>query len=171
MLLQPRSCGATPVLRSASCAGRSKEPNFLREHPVAELHADDISEPKRLSTAGGSCWMKMAVPTLAGIWLAVRTPTTRVSLNDPRGSAHPALSAVSWTGGFLDGVRIAFSDSMTCLVGGRGTGKSTVVASLRFVLGLQPIGDAAGRAHRRMIENVLGAGTVVTAEIRTETGL
>ena len=161
---------AEPVTEQQRQIIDNREPNFLREHPVAELHADDISEPTRLSTPGGSCWMKMAVPTLAGIRLAVRTPTTRVSLVDPRGTAHPALSAISWTGGFLDGVRIAFSDAMTCLVGGRGTGKSTVVESLRFGLGVQPIGDAAGRTNRRMVENVLDAGTVVTIEIETGTG-
>jgi len=143
------------------------EAEYSREHPVAVLHADDISDPQRLGTSGGSCWVKMAAPSLAGLQLAVRTPSTRISLSDPARADHPVIEAVAWEGGFLDGVRLRFSGSLTCLVGGRGTGKSTVVESLRFALGLVPIGEAATKGHRQLIATVLQPGTKVTVQLRS----
>ena len=41
---------------------------------------------------------------------------------------------MTWQGGFLDGCRLPLNENLNVLVGGGGTGKSTVVESLRDVL-------------------------------------
>ncbi len=143
------------------------ETEYARQHPVAVLHADDICDPTRLGTIGGSCWIKMASPKLAGIRLAARTPSTRTSLTDPARANHPAIEAIAWEGGFLDGTGLRFSRSLTCLVGGRGTGKSTAIESLRFALDLAPIGASARRGHQQMTTAVLQPGTKITVAIHS----
>lgn len=78
----------------------------------------------------------------------------------------PVVEAIAWEGGFLHDVGIRLSDSMTCLIGGRGSGKSTVVESLRFALGFTPIGMSAARGHEQMTARVLRAGTRVSIALR-----
>lgn len=134
---------------------------FDRTHPLAVIHADDISHPDTLNTEGGSTWFKMSTPTVESLKIAVRTPETRVALTDPQEDARPLLKEISWVGGFLDGVTIPLSSDLTALIGGRGTGKSTAIESLRYVLGLTPIGVAAKADHDAIVSGVLRAGTVV----------
>ena len=51
---------------------------------------------------------------------------------------------MAWeTEGFPPGCRIHFNENLNVLIGGRGSGKSTVIESLRYVLGLEPVGDDA----------------------------
>src|SRR6266700_4121366 len=48
------------------------------------------------------------------------------------------------------------------LTGGRGTGKSTIIESLRYVLALEPLGEEARKAHEGVLKHVLRSGTKVS---------
>ena len=148
----------------------NSEKEYQRKHLVAPLHADDICDPARLATEGGSCWVKMSMPSLAALDLATRTHETRVRLDDPTLSPHPVIETISWEGGFLDGVRMRLSNSLSCLVGGRGTGKSTIIESIRYALGIEPIGESARRDHGGLINQVLNAGTKISMLVRGAAG-
>ncbi|MGX9347777.1 TrlF family AAA-like ATPase [Microbacterium sp. KNMS] len=140
---------------------------YDRAHPLAAIYADDVTKPSALQSQGASCWFKVSRLSVDSLKLAVRTPETRVSLVDPATEARPTLKEISWTGGFLDGVTIPLSTDLTTLIGGRGTGKSTAIESLRFVLGLTPIGAEAKRDHDGIISGVLKSGTVVKLLVET----
>src|SRR3546814_17233226 len=98
--------------------------------------------------------------------LAIRTPTTRVSVTDPTGTSRALIRELSWTGGFLDEVAIPLSEELTAFIGGPGTGKSTAIESLRYALGLEPIGAAALVDHPAIVKDVLKTGTNRTEESR-----
>jgi ABC-type cobalamin/Fe3+-siderophores transport system ATPase subunit len=104
---------------------------------------------------------------LESLKLAARTPETRVSLDDPAGTPRTLLREISWTGGFLDGVTIPLAGDLTALIGGRGTGKSTVIESLRYVLDLAPLGGEAAKDHEAIVKNVLGSGAIVKVKVDT----
>ncbi|GAB3168163.1 AAA family ATPase [Myceligenerans halotolerans] len=140
---------------------------FDRKHPLAVIHADDVSHPDTLATEGATTWFKVSSPRVESFKLAVRTPETRVSLADPESVTRPLLKQISWVGGFLDGVTIPLSSDLTALIGGRGTGKSTAIESLRYVLDLVPIGADAKRDHEAIVSGVLRSGTVVKLEVET----
>ena len=140
---------------------------YDRAHPLAAIHADDVTKPSALQNEGASCWFKVSRLSVDSLKLAVRTPETRVSLEDPAIEARPALKEISWVGGFLDGVTIPLSTDLTTLIGGRGTGKSTAIESLRFVLGLTPIGAEARRDHDGIVSGVLKSGTIVKLLVET----
>lgn len=57
---------------------------------------------------------------------------------------YPRIETATFTGGFLDGVTIEFSPNLNCLIGGRGSGKSTALLAIRAALGaeLAPDDDA-----------------------------
>jgi DNA repair ATPase RecN len=103
---------------------------------------------------------------LGSLKLAVRTPGTRISLVDPSTAPRTVLGKISWEGGFLDGVALDLSDELTTLIGGRGTGKSTVIESIRFALDLEPLGPEAKKDYLSMVKNVLGPGATVVMTVR-----
>lgn len=142
---------------------------YNRTHPLAVIHADDVTRPEALHSLGASCWFKVSRLSVDSLKLAVRTPETRVSLEFPNMDGHASLKEISWVGGFMDGVTIPLSTELTALIGGRGTGKSTAVESLRFVLGLTPLGVQAKRDHDGIVDGVLGTGTVVKLLVEVTT--
>ncbi len=138
---------------------------YDRHHPLAVIYADDIMRPDQLKAVGATSWFKVSSSRVESLKLAVRTPQTRVSLTDPTGAPRILLRAISWTGGFLDGVSIPISSDLTALIGGPGTGKSTVIESLRYALGLTPIGKDATRDHKSFVDKVLRSGTIVKVDV------
>jgi DNA repair ATPase RecN len=138
---------------------------FAREHQLAFIHADDISHPDTLATPGGSTWVKLSECSLANLTMALRAPETRVRVENPLPRSGARLREISFEGGFLDEVVIPFSDELTTIIGGRGTGKSTIVESIRFALDIIPRGRLANQEHSRMMEHVLGIGSVVTVVV------
>ena len=140
---------------------------FERQHPLAVIHADDVMGPHDLAKAGGSSWFKVSSERLESLMLAVRTPTTRVSVRDPGGTPRVIIRELSWTGGFLDEVTIPLSDELSAFIGGPGTGKSTAIESLRYALGIEPIGAAALADHRAIVTDVLKTGTIVKLTVET----
>jgi predicted ATPase len=52
--------------------------------------------------------------------------------------SHHRLLSLEVAGGFLDGTRLEFSDGLNCIIGGRGTGKTTALEFIRYILGMMP---------------------------------
>ena len=76
-------------------------------------------------------------------------------------------------GGLLDGTRIAFDTGLNCIIGARGTGKTTLLEFVRWVLDELPRKDIAPGARKRvesLIEGNLQGGRV-ELEIETRDGL
>ena len=52
---------------------------------------------------------------------------------EPQSASFTAhrLKSISVLGGFLDGVRLELADGLNCLIGARGTGKTTALELVR----------------------------------------
>jgi ABC-type uncharacterized transport system ATPase subunit len=75
--------------------------------------------------------------------------------------------------GFLGGADLEFVDGLNCLIGGRGTGKTTALELLRYGLGLMPDPKVNAQRHRAidgLVKSNLGHGRL-TVELRTKTGM
>jgi len=83
--------------------------------------------------------MKMTSPNINGLRDALRWPKTRVRFpSDLKEPPSPRLLGMAISGGdqaFFEDVRIGFSENLNCIIGARGSGKSTVVEALRYVMG------------------------------------
>lgn len=154
--LSDAPCDLKPILEN-------KNPDYKRERPVAILNAQDVSSPEDLARPGASCWIKMSEPSVDGLRQAFLDPGSRIRLaTDPPMEEHTEFVAVAWQGGFLDGSAVHFGDNLNVLIGGRGAGKSTVIESLRYVLGLEPLGEEARKAHEGIVRQVLRSGTKIS---------
>jgi len=93
---------------------------------------------------------------------------SRIRLNSaPQPEPHSEFLGVAWEGGFLDGTKVHFNNNLNVLVGGRGTGKSTIIESLRYVLALDPLGEDARKAHESVVKQVLKPGTKISLLVRS----
>ena len=156
---------------------KNKNPDYRRAHPVGErlavavVNAKDVMTPEDLDKRTSTCWIKMSEATIEGLRQAFLDPESRIRLNPKEGEMeldeHAELVTLTWEGGFLDGMSIHLNPNLNVLVGGRGAGKSTVIESLRYVLGLDPVGEEAGKAHQGIVQQVLRSGTKISLRVRS----
>ena len=153
---------------------RNHNPDYVRKFApeedlaLAVVNASDVVSPDDLAEPSATCWVKMSAIGIEGLRQAFLDPRSRIRLHsDAEPDEHSELVAMSWQGGFLDGAAVHFNPNLNVLVGGRGTGKSTVVESLRCVLSLAPLGDEAGESHAGILKHVLGNGTKVSLVVRS----
>jgi energy-coupling factor transporter ATP-binding protein EcfA2 len=141
---------------------------YYRSRPVAVINASDVNGPEDLKKDGASCFIKMSNVSVEALRQAFLDPQSRIRLNsDQQPEPHAEFVAITWEGGFLDGTSVHFNGNLDVLVGGRGTGKSTMIESMRYVLGLDPLGEEARKAHEGVIRHVLRAGTKVSLLVRS----
>ncbi len=147
---------------------KNTDPAHRRDRPLAIVNASDVSNPEHLKKDSASCFLKMSQVSVEALRQAFLDPESRIRLHsDPTPEPHAQFQAMAWEGGFLDGTAVHFNPNLNVLIGGRGTGKSTVIESLRYVLDLDPIGEDARRAHTGMAQNVLRSGTKVSLRVRS----
>ncbi len=154
----------------------NKNPDYRRTHAaddglaVAVINAGDIVKPEDLDDRSATCCIKMSEVSIEGLRQAFLDPGSRIRLNPKEGKLEPEehaeLVALGWEGGFLDGAAVHFNPNLNVLVGGRGTGKSTVVESIRSVLALDAVGDEARKAHEGIVRHVLKNGTKISLLVR-----
>ena len=138
---------------------------------IAAVNAKDIVKPDDLEDRAATCWIKMSEVGIEGLRQAFLDPGSRIRLNPKDGKLeheeHAELLSLAWEGGFLDGAKVGFNANLNVLVGGRGTGKSTIVESIRAVLGLDAGGVEAQKAHDGIVRHVLRNGTKVSLHVRS----
>ena len=146
----------------------NKDAAHKRERRVAIINASDVNSPEDLAEPRSSCFIKMSALSVEGLRQAFLDPDSRIRLHsDPCPEPHAEFIAMAWEGGFLDGTRLHFNSNLNVLVGGRGTGKSTVIESLRYALAIDPIGEEANKAHQGVLKHVLKSGTKVSLLVRS----
>lgn len=139
---------------------------YKRDHPVAILYAADVSSPAALGRKTSWTWARMSSATVQGLRHAFLDPDSRIRLPENRKDQPTGhIRSVSWTGGFLDGVTLRLNPALNVVIGPRGVGKSTVLESIRFALGLTALGTEAQAAHEGFVREVLGSGAEVVLEV------
>jgi DNA repair ATPase RecN len=146
----------------------NKDVQHHRDRAVAIINAQDVNGPEELTLPGSTCFIKMSQISVEALRQAFLDPISRVRLNsDPQAEPHAEFISIAWEGGFLRDSAIHFNENLNVLVGGRGTGKSTTIESLRYVLGLEPLGDDARKAHQGVLREVLKNGTKISLLVRS----
>lgn len=152
---------------------QNRNRDYARKYPpepnqaLAVLNAKDIACPDDLDDPSATSSIKMSEISIEGLRQAFLDPGSRIRLNsDPIPEKHSELVEIAWQGGFLGGAAVRFNPNLNVLVGGRGAGKSTVVESLRYVLGLEPLGEEARSVHAGILKHVLRNGTKISLLVR-----
>jgi hypothetical protein len=96
----------------------------------------ECSDPHNYEDVGTRfTWLKMEVPDVEGIRLALLDPESRLRrmADGPPGRAYPRIQRIRIRRtDFFEDVEIPINPCLTTLIGGRGAGKSTVIEYLRY---------------------------------------
>ncbi len=116
----------------------NRNPDYKRIKPIAIINAKDVSKPEDLAIRSSSCLVKMTQPTFEALKKAFHDPESRIRLNhDLPEKPYSFIRSIAWEGaGFFEARTLAFSKNLNAVIGGRGTGKSTLIESIRFALDL-----------------------------------
>jgi ABC-type cobalamin/Fe3+-siderophores transport system ATPase subunit len=117
-------------------------------------HQSDINKPEQITH------IKMTAVGYKDLVQALKFPETRIRFpNEVPATPSPRILGMEIISadkkGFFKGITLAFSDNLSCLIGPRGSGKSTIIEALRYTLGLnqkleefeQAGAELASKAH------------------------
>lgn len=95
----------------------------------------------------------MTSPTLEALRLACRDPESRVRLShEVNPTYYSRIEKLVVRRGYLEDLELYLSPNLNAVVGGRGTGKSTLIEAIRYALQLTPASKDALRAHTGIID-------------------
>jgi ABC-type lipoprotein export system ATPase subunit len=80
------------------------------------------------------------------------------------------LRSIEIIGGFLDGEKFDLSDGLNCVIGARGTGKTTVLEFVRYAMDSVPDDPAAHKRIQSLVERNLHGGRIQLS-VETKDGL
>lgn len=123
------------------------------------------SDPKAIADIGkgDKCtYLKIGEYSYAAIKFALQDHSGRVSENIPN-DKHGFIESISFQGGKFDGQTIIFSRELNTLIGIRGSGKSSVLEAVRYVLGLTAQMDKEYKDS--LVKNVFGSGGKATLKV------
>ncbi len=114
---------------------RDEDPVYRRSQLPAYVLTSDARSFERIGEV--ATWIKMDYVGVEGLRQAFLDPESRIAYNDPsvlrRGGR---ILALAWEGDFLDGIRFPLNEELNCLIGGKGTGKSSVIETIRYAFDL-----------------------------------
>lgn len=70
------------------------------------------------------------------------------------------IQSIAFSGGFFDGTKIELADGLNCLIGNRGTGKTTALEFVRYALDSFPEDSKLRRRVEALVAQNLGGGRV-----------
>lgn len=123
-------------------------PAYVMSSDAKSLKTDDQGQPVANSLGYRHTWLKMSKPSIEALRQAFLDPLSRIQLQGARPSdaqVHPRITKVSVRGAkFLEDQDVHFSEGFNCVIGGRGSGKSSLLEYVRFAVGPE---EQIGRAH------------------------
>lgn len=114
-------------------------PAYVMSSDAKSLKVDDQGQPVANSLGYRHTWLKMSKPSIEALRQAFLDPLSRIQLQGARPSdalVHPRITKVSVRGAkFLEDQDVHFSEGFNCVIGGRGSGKSSLLEYVRFATG------------------------------------
>jgi AAA domain-containing protein len=118
-------------------AGKNKEWGNKR---IACFQTSDNRHEDHRDLGISTTWIKWAVPTAEALRQACLAQESRVSQDEPRLPSVVIVGISVSNSVFLGPIDLNLNPQYTALIGGRGTGKSTILEYLRWALCDQPPG-------------------------------
>ena len=115
-------------------------------------------------------FLKLGAFSFQAVRLALLMKEQRVAETRPERGAR-FVRRISFTGGLLHGRTLTFSPDMTDLIGIRGSGKSSILECLRYVLDCRLTADAEDANYKEaLVGRTLGSGGKASVDLVTEDG-
>ncbi len=141
---------------------RDKVKDWLADWYPAEVEGSDGKDLDQVGQSSNHCYLKIGAFTFEAVKYALLDYENRVSAEPEKHEFSHIISA-AFEGGVLDGKTIHFSPGLNTLIGIRGSGKSSILEAVRYVLDI-PFGEKSLDTDykKNLIRHVLGSGGKVT---------
>ncbi|WP_038032669.1 TrlF family AAA-like ATPase [Thioalkalivibrio sp. ALE28] len=149
---------------------RTKVQQWWGSNYPAELEGSD---PKALDDVGRGreCFLQIGDFNFDAVRYALTDHPYRTSQNEAPEVSHSHVNAIRFEGGLFDGKRVTFSPHLNCLIGIQGSGKSSVLESLRYALNLEFGERAQDKEYKDgLIPHVLKSGGKIVVEVTDRHG-
>ncbi len=149
----------------------------LTKEELERIAQIENSDPKSLEELGNkkrdgkirSTYIKLSDFSLDAIKLALHDPSVRIAIYSPPEMTHDWITEIKINGSsFLRDLSIYFNPEMNTLIGGRGVGKSAIIETIRYGLGLQVYSEPEYRTN--FVHDVVGSGGIVEIYVRRHYG-
>ncbi len=140
---------------------KSKVQSWLGDFYPAEVEGSDCKSIDEIGR-GKPCYLKIGDFTFKAVKYALLDCVNRIA-EKPKRHTGSYIKNISFDGGVLDGKTIRYSAELNTLIGIRGSGKSSILEALRYVLDI-PFGDKAlDKTYKEsLVDHVLGSGGKAT---------
>ena len=129
------------------------------------------SDAHQLSEIGNKAiWIKMDAANLNGLSQLGFEPSNRLSKTNITSGTKSRILGMYSNGGLLGEQVFAFNEDLNCLIGGRGSGKSTIVDYLRFVFGGEPLDEDLQHKFRKRLVDLIRESTTVNILVEDADG-
>lgn len=136
---------------------KNKEPMYKKTTPVAYINAKDICKPEDLLEKNAYCLVKMSELSFVSFKEAFQDPTARVKLSYEQNERfQSSIDKIEVFGGYLDGLSVDLSRNLNTVIGGRGTGKSTLLELIRYAIDFEPKSRESIKYFRDLVKANLG---------------
>jgi chromosome segregation protein len=127
----------------------------------AEVEGCDCKSIEQIGK-GESTFLKIGALTFEAVKFALLDHANRVSSAPPT-RPHSFLRSVGFEGAKLEGTELALSPELNTLIGIRGSGKSSILESIRYALGIELPEKADSDEYKQgSVKHALGSGGKVT---------
>lgn len=124
---------------------RGRQPAYVQSSDAKSLKVGEDGRPLANSLGYRSTWVKASKPSIAALRQAFQDGTSRLRIQETRPSdeqTHPRVVFLKCRGlKFLADQEVHFSPNLNTIIGGRGTGKSTLMELLRFAFARDTAGQ------------------------------
>jgi energy-coupling factor transporter ATP-binding protein EcfA2 len=169
--------GDTPSARESSVLQSPKGSKWHRPQPPACIMSSDAKSiltepdgrPKESSLGYRFTWIKMSEPSIEALRQAFLDCKSRIRLGkeDPRIVRHSRIESLTIRDvAFLADQEVFFSPGLNCVIGGRGSGKSSLFEYIRFAVRREVEPAAKDKIER--IRSTLSRDSLVSLRWREE---
>jgi len=136
---------------------REQVKEWLKDWYPAELQGCDCKSIDDIGK-GSSTFLKIGAYTFESVKFALLDQENRVS-NQPPALTHSYIKSIAFEGDKLNDRSINFSPELNTFIGIRGSGKSTVLESIRYALNISFGKNTADQDYKEgSVKNALGSG-------------
>ena len=149
----------------------NKNPDYFREQRMAFINAKDVAKPEDMELPSASTYIKMTQPCFASFLMAFKDIESRIRLSSQMVERHYSqINSIIIENGYLDDLSVELSGHLNTVIGGRGTGKSTLLECIRYTLDLAHKGNEARKQSDQIVKENLGkSGGRVTLKLHSAT--
>lgn len=166
--------------RNTHWSREHRQPAYVMSSDAKSLCTDSTGAPVANSLGYRHSWVKMSKPSTEALRQAFLDPRSRVRILGERpcqAQTHPRINSISVCGAkYLADQEVHFSGSLNCVIGGRGSGKSSLLEYMRFAIGMDEIKPeemetTLGIKREQLRSTLTGPGAEVRITFQAEGGV